>query len=433
MKRTFRIGFGLRAGLLAGMMFWSVWASAQNTNAPTTPLSAKAESLGRDVSFALTNENGDLTFGLHRLPLLQREFPAGTRLWLYPASLIYLLLALAVSKLIDYLIRSGLRSWARRTKAELDDAVVALLDGPIIVVCFVVLLHAGLQVLPWPPWIENFLSKGLTIAVALSITYMATKFVDLLMSYWRTKGAADTDKSFDEHLFPIIRNSLKAFLVVVAFLLTAQNMGLNITSLIASLSIGGLAVGLAAQDTLANIFGAVSVLVDKPFRAGDRIKLDAIDGTVETIGLRSTRIRSLDGHLITVPNKTIGGAVITNITRRRRIKTEMNIGVTYDTPVEKLKRAVEIIEGVYKSHPMTAELTVSFNKFADSALNIQVVHFWTGTDQPAQLTGMQELNFKLKERFDQEKIEFAFPSQTIYVKSDADSRLNEPSRVPKAG
>src|SRR6185436_7683335 len=110
-------------------------------------------------------------------------------------------------------------------------------------------------------------------------------------------------------------------------------------------------LGLAAQDTLANLFGAVAIFIDKPFRIGDRIKLESIEGDVETIGMRSTRIRNLDGHLITVPNKTMGNATITNVTRRPSIKTEMNLGLTYDTPTDKVKRALDILEETYRKHP----------------------------------------------------------------------------------
>ena len=213
------------------------------------------------------------------------------------------------------------------------------------------------------------------------------------------------------------------FAVVIATLVTLDNIGVNITAAIASLSIGGLAIGLAAQDTLANLFGAVAVFMDKPFRIGDAIKLDNVTGTVESIGMRSTRVRTLDGHLAAIPNKTVGSATIINIAERATIKTEMNFGVTYDTSAEKLKQALKILEEVFRSHPQTQDLIVSFNRFDASALNIQVVHWWAGTDAREQLAGMQELNLRIKERFDAEGISFAFPSQTLYLKQDSGPKL----------
>ena len=251
-----------------------------------------------------------LHFGLdHVEPLKETLFEIP--LWQYFASFIYIFLAFYISKLFDFIIRGNLRQWVRRTPTELDDLLLELLRGPIKVILFVILLHIGLRVFVWPEWIADFITKALHVVVALSLTYMALKFVDLVTGYWRQRVSSGTDKSFNDQLLPIIRNSLKVFTVVVAVLLTLQNLGLNVTSLIASLSIGGLALSLAAQDTLSNLFGAVAVLTDKPFLIGDKIKLDQVEGIVESVGLRSTRVRTTEGHLVSVPNKTMGNAVIT--------------------------------------------------------------------------------------------------------------------------
>ena len=258
---------------------------------------------------------GWLNFGLDHIEALKEtwlEIP----LWQYLASLIYIFLAFYISKLFDFLIRGRLRQWARRSATPMDDLLLELLRGPIKVVLFVIFLHIGLRVFAWPDWLAGFISKGLKIIVAVSLTYMALKFVDLVTGYWKQRISSHEDKPFSEQLLPIIRNSLKVFTVVVAVLLTLQNLGLNVTSLIASLSIGGLALSLAAQDTLANLFGAVAVLTDKPFVIGDRIKLDQVDGIVESVGLRSTRVRTADGNVISVPNKTMGNAIITKFVNR---------------------------------------------------------------------------------------------------------------------
>ena len=213
-----------------------------------------------------------------------------------------------------------------------------------------------------------------------------------------------------------MRKVAKVGVVIAGIVLTADNLGVKITSLLAGLSIGGLALGLAAQDTVANLFGAVAIFLDKPFRIGDMVKVEGVQGNIEQIGLRSTRIRNLEGHLVAIPNKTMGNAIITNITRRPSIRTEMNIGITYDTPTEKVKRATEILDEIFRADPKTHDLIISFNKFNDSALNIFVVHIWDGTEGKEHFDALQELNLKIKERFDAEKIEFAFPTQTLHVK-----------------
>lgn len=422
--------------LLLLILVWSVWQSAAETNVTTEAaagLSSMTANPGgtNNVSpmdkSALVKEFASPEW-IKRLaqdwPFLRYHF-WGNELWKYIFSLVYIFLAFYVSKFLDYLTRVWLKKWAERTESKLDDLLLTLLNGPVKIISFVIFLRIGLDVFEWPPTVQNVLTKGFTVIVAITITYAVMKLVDLLMGYWHLRAAADSDPQFREQIFPIIRKTMKAFVVVVATLVTLSNIGVNITAAIASLSIGGLAVGLAAQDTLANLFGAVAILLDKPFRIGDRITLDSVDGTVETIGLRSTRIRNLDGHLVTIPNKTMGNATLTNVTSRPNIKTVMNIGIIYDTPAAKVRRALAILEEIYKAHPQTTDLLVNFNKFADSALNIQVVHWWGSTDAKAYLAGMQEINLAIKERFDAEGINFAFPTQTVYLKQDSNWNITQ--------
>lgn len=367
-----------------------------------------------------------ISFGLDRVRELQ--YPLfGEPLWEYLSSLIFILLAFAVTKLIDVGLGVWLKRWSERSRFQLADVLRRLIHGPVKVITFAMLIHIGLNVFAWPDWVDFWLSAGLKMAVAGSVCYVAVRFVDILTAYWHQRAKGRTERVFDEQLFPLVNKSIKVFVVVVAVLVTSQNLGLNISSVIASLSIGGLALGLAAQDTLANLFGAVSIFADEPFRIGDRVQFDGVDGTVESIGLRSTRVRNLDGHLITVPNKTMGNATITNVTRRPNIKTVMNIGITYDTPAERVQEAVSILGRIYREHPMTFDVIISFNKFADCALNVLVVHWWNSTDYKAYLDGMQELNLKVKTEFDAAGISFAFPSQTVYLKQDSDWRLMGPA------
>ncbi|MGV3755414.1 MAG: mechanosensitive ion channel family protein [Verrucomicrobiota bacterium] len=426
---TFYRGF---IGLCLLMLLWSFYASAQTNTAPggstnTTTLKraqALKEDQAKEKADKEPKESQDwLTFGLDQNEFLRDTIVFSNPLWKYCSSLIYIFLAFYISKMLDYLVGVFLKQWAKKTTTQFDDLLLELVHGPVKVVSFVIFLHVGLSVFDWPDIIEKFLSKGLLIVVAVSLTYMIMKLVDLFMGYWRERAKHEEDRAFDDQLYPIVRKSLKAFICVVSVLVTSQNLGINITAAIASLSIGGLAIGLAAQDTLANLFGAVAVFLDKPFRIGDRIQLDAVDGTVETIGLRSTRVRNLDGFLVTIPNKTMGNATITNVTRRPTIKTTMFIGVTYDTPHAKLQRAVDILKEVYSKHEKTQDLLVSFNRFGASSLDIQVVHWWNDTEHRDYLTGMHVMNLEVKRRFDEEQIEFAFPTQTVYLRQDSEWKL----------
>ncbi len=412
--------FGL--ALLLVSMFWAVWANAQEaaTNTAATAIAAPVAKTNALDQVLLKLDEHALTFGLNRVELLRETMLLGQPVWKYLASLIYIVLAFYVAKLLDFIIGVWLKRWAEKTDTKYDDLVLELLRGPVKVVAFVIFLHVGLSVFQWPETAQKFLSRGLVVVVACSITYVALKVVDLLIGLWREKSVTSAeDDSFAEQLLPLTRKVAKVMVVIAATVLTADNLGIKITSILAGLSIGGLALGLAAQDTVANMFGAVAIFLDKPFRLGDRIKVESVDGTVETIGLRSTRVRNLDGHLVAVPNKTMGNAIITNITRRPIIRTEMNLGLTYDTPVEKVKRATAILDEIFRSHPKTSDLVISFNKFTDSALNIFVVHVWSGVEAKEHFAALQDLNLQIKQRFEAEGIAFAFPTQTVHLKTDA--------------
>lgn len=433
-----RWGWWLKVcGFLMGWLFvGAIWASAQTTNPSVVAGSAQAQeaavaanktAAAAVVSMGQTNQVF-LTFGLDRVAWLQPKLWGNPR-WKFLASLIYLVLAFYVSKLLDYLIQVRLKKWAARTETKLDDMLLELVHGPIKVVSFVILLHIGLEIFSWPQWVQTYLSKGLQVVVAVSLTYVLLKATDMLMNYWRDRASGESDKSFNEQIFTVVRKMVKAVIVVTAVLVTSQNLGIPITGMLALGSVGGLAVGLAAQDTLANLFGAVAIFMDKPFRVGDHVQVESIDGTVESIGLRSTRIRNLDGHLVTVPNKTMGNAIITNIDRRPSIKTVMNIGVTYDTSNEKLQEALAILDDIIRKHPKTQDVTITFNKFGDSALNIQVVHWWNSTNNQEYLDGIQQFNLLIKQRFEQARIEMAFPTQTVYLKPEEGGRAMEQGKT----
>ena len=415
---NWRFSWIYRLGLivLVVTLFCSVWANAQQV----TNTASGSDSGTNTVSGKRPHviEWQAMTFGLDKVGYLTQNNFLEQPLWKYAASGIYVLLAFVVVWLLDVIVNFWLKH-AAKTKTQYDDIFLKLLRGPIKVVAFVVFLHIGVGIFDWPDQPKIFFSRALIIVVAISVAFVVLKMVDLMFHLARERVASPEDRLFASSLFPVMQRVTKVTLIIVAVILTAENLDIRITSLLAGLSIGGLALGLAAQDTVANIFGAVAILLDKPFHIGDRIKVEAVDGTVESIGLRSTRVRNLDGHHVTIPNKLMGNAIITNITRRPTIKTEMNLGLTYDTSVEKVKRATILLEEIFQASPKTSDLIISFNKFADSALNIFVVHTWNGTDGKEHFAAMQNFNLQIKQQFEAEKIEFAFPTRTVHVKTEA--------------
>jgi MscS family membrane protein len=390
-----------RCGLVLLLLVWGfgLWALGQATNAEFGAVSAT------NRLPVISGQN--LSFGLDRLPFFDERTFLGQPLWKYLSLLVYIFLAFVVAKLIDYLTCAWLTKLTAKTQTTIDDVLLRLLRGPLKVVCFVVLLHIGLNFFEWPGRITLYLSKALILVVGASLIYLAVKLVNVFLDLWRRRHGVESDRKFNDQLFSIIRKSLNLFITIVGILIVAQNLGINITAAITSLSIGGLAVGLAAQDTLANLFGAIAVFADKPFRVGDHIKIVDIEGVVESVGMRSTRVRNPEGYLVSIPNKTVGNANISNITQRASIKTVMNLTLAPDLPSAKVRRALELLDEIYRSQPQTEDVWVSFNQFAGRVINIMVVHWWKGTDQKTYLAGIQEMNLVVKDRFDAESIKLA--------------------------
>lgn len=407
----------LRLGLTILLVLMAVFLCAWELSAQEAP-SVPAESKSVWIQWR--------SFGLDHVPGLQYRPFSGIPLWQFAASLVYIFLSFALSRFADYLIGVKARQWARKTSTQLDDLLLQLLRGPAKLVIFVVLLHIGIRVYAWPDALADAFSKILKVVVAISVTYVMVKSVDVVIQLWRHRHVEADDDLAGRELLPLIRRTLQVFVVVVATLVTADNLGMNVTGIIASLSIGGLAVGLAAQDTLGNLFGAMAILMDKPFRVGDRIQVGSVDGFVETIGFRSTRVRNLDGHLVAIPNKEIGNSTIINIQLRPNIRTVMTFGLTYETSPEMVERATQVLRAVYSEHPKTKDVWISFTQFGTSSLNIQVIHWWADTDYQAYLAGMQAMNLEIQRRFTYERIDFAFPTQTVWLKAQSDRVVPEP-------
>ena len=265
---------------------------------------------------------------------------------------------------------------------------------------------------------ENFVMTSMEVLLIVCAAMTAIFFVDA-PAVWLTRRAAMTPSKMDDMLAPILSKSLKATVVVLAIVQVAQTLsGKEITSILAGLGIGGLAVALAAQDTIKNFFGSIVLLADKPFTIGDRINIDGHDGLVEAVGMRSTRIRTLDGHLVTIPNGEMANKTIWNISKRPYIRKIFNLGLPYDTSPEKVKEAKAIVEALLQNHEgMNPEFPprIYFNEFADSTLNLICIFWYHPPAYWDFLAFTENLNLNILTRFNSAGIEFAFPTQTIHL------------------
>jgi MscS family membrane protein len=243
----------------------------------------------------------------------------------------------------------------------------------------------------------------------------------------------------DSTFVQMIRLITRVVVIVVGaiYLLRALS-GKPLSALLAGLGIGGLAVALAAQDTLKNFFGSIMIMLDKPFSVGQRVLVENYDGVIENIGFRSTRVRTLTGHLVTVPNEKMATNAIENVGRRPHIRRLTNITITYDTPPDKVERALEIIREILDNHDgMHPDFPprVYFNEFNDASLNIMMIYWYHPADYWAFVEFSEKVNLKIMRAFEKEDIEFAFPTTTTYLSHD-DRRplhLHLSSEIPLAG
>ena len=267
---------------------------------------------------------------------------------------------------------------------------------------------------------QTIVFTGLEVLLVVAVALLAYYLVEV-PSAWLARQTEKTESKFDDLLVPIVRKSLRVTVVLFSVVSIAQSLSDKpISALIAGLGLGGLAFALAAQDTIKNLFGSLVIFSDKPFALGDRINYDGHDGTIEEVGLRSTRLRRLDGHQVTIPNGELANQSIHNIAKRPFIRRIFTIGITYDTPPEKVREAKEILEDILKDHEgfdPKGELLprVYFSDFSASSLDFKCMYWYHPPAYWDYMEFSERVNLEILERFNKAGIEFAFPTQTIHV------------------
>jgi len=347
---------------------------------------------------------------------------AATR-WLLAALVLFL--TIVMQRLVVRGFRALTQNIATRTQTELDDLLLAAAEKPAGLLILILGLILTVHVLNPPADVFPLISLADRIGKAASIilgVWFLWRMIDGFSAYFSAR-AAQSHSALDDQLVPFIAKTLKIFLVMTGVLVVAQNMGYSISGLIASLGIGGIAVAMAAKDTISNIFGSVMLLVDRPFTIGDWIKTKEFEGVVEEIGFRSTRIRTFDKTLVNVPNSLLANMVVDNIDARPKRRVKMRIGITYATAPAKMQQAIAGIEKILKHHIGVDQdfSLVKFDEFEDSSLSIFLYYFTKTTHWEEYLQVRQEVNLEIMELLESLKLEFAFPSRTLYLHQEEGS------------
>ncbi len=334
--------------------------------------------------------------------------------WDYLMMILLALTGFIAGRFLKYFCEQAIRKTPlgqnslHRTALELA-ARTATFPAAVIGVCLAIRLLA----------VKGSLRGDMTaVLITVAVTYVVYQMVEL-SGWWVRHLRAKTRTALDDMMEPVVRKTLRTVVVILGLVQVAQQLSDKpITSILAGLGVGGLAVALAAQETIKNFFGSLVIFADHPFQLGDCINVDGEDGTVEAVGMRSTRLRTMNGYLVTIPNGELANKSIRNITRRPYIKRITNLNVACGTPPEKVERAVAIIKEELsraneKMHPDMPP-RVHFNDFNTASLNIQVIYWFVPcSDYWAFMEFDQAFNLAVLRRFNEEGIEFASPAQTL--------------------
>lgn len=332
----------------------------------------------------------------------------------WATALLIIVGALVVGKALYWVCSKVLRKLTNRTDTTLDDIVLDLIEEPIVFAFAVVGIWFGLGRLQLPEAVDALIWKGIQFLIVLSVTWLISRLLNSLFTLFLAPLAEKSENDLDNQLLPIVRKGTTFTVWSLGIIVALNNAGYDVAAVLAGLGIGGIALAMAAKDTVSNVFGGFTIFTDRPFKINDRIKVGGFDGSVSEIGIRSTRLRTLAGTLVTIPNSTFSATAVENVSEEPSRKVSLNLGLTYDTTPDAMERAMDLLRGVASSNPNLEEkVFVGFDKFGDFALNIMMIYYITsGADITATQT---EINMEILRTFADERLEFAFPTQTLHT------------------
>lgn len=321
---------------------------------------------------------------------------------------------------VNFLI-ALLKRMTRRTGTDLDDELIHAIDPP----ARLLIVAAGFSIAFWligiPVHGQSFAGHILRTVVAFAVFWGLYRAGDILAGLFE-RVARKTHNGMDDMLVPYVNRGIKVIVVIIGVSVIAKEWDYDLGALLTGLGLGGLALALAAQETIANLFGGITIMVDKPFVIGDWIQTPDVEGTVEDIGFRSTRIRTFDQALVTVPNSGLAKSNITNWSRMGKRKVSFNFSVTYDTTAQQLELLLSRIRDMLEGHPGIHHDTifVNFDSFGENGLDILIYFFTKATDRKGYLDVKEDVNLRLMHILDELGIKLAYPSVSVYVEKQAD-------------
>ena len=330
-------------------------------------------------------------------------------------SILIILGAIIIVKLLSLLGKKVIKPFVTGTDNHLDDVIFYSLEAPVKFAIILLGIWIAIHRLVYPDSFVKVVDNAYSILIVLDITWFFGRlFSSLLQVYWGKQSNGQANK-----MMPIIKRTILVIVWLIGIVMALSNVGVNISALLGTLGIGGIAFALAAQDTVKNVFGAFTILTDKPFSIGDTIRVDSYEGTVVDVGVRST-IMNYDKRIITFPNYKITDTSIVNISSEPMRRVVLNLGLTYDTTSEKMKEALELLKSIPKrvenvsSNP--SDIVAVFTEYSDSALVIMYIYF---IEKQGDILGVtSNMNMEILAAFNKAGLNLAFPTRTVYIQKD---------------
>ncbi len=343
----------------------------------------------------------------------------GLYLWQHIGILLLILVSFLIHKLLTFLLDNALYKGAAQMGYDrLVRPYLLPVARPLSLFIVFVFVMVVFPILQLPVEVAKYFTFAFRAILPFFAMLVFYKLVDVFALYLE-KMAGQKESSLDNHVVPLIKKVLRVFVVIIGGLFILQNLDVNITALLAGLSIGGLALALAAQDTLKNLFGSLMIFIDKPFSVGHWVSSGDLDGTVEEVGFRSTRIRTFRNSLTYIPNGKLADSVIDNHGLRQYRRFFMHISITYDTPPDLIEVFVEGLRKIVEDHPQTRKdfYLVEFNEMADFSLKIIFYTFFAVPTWKEELRARHEVLLEIVRLAEKLGVRFAFPTSTLHMEN----------------
>ncbi|MBA7493650.1 hypothetical protein ES702_04210 [subsurface metagenome] len=329
-------------------------------------------------------------------------------------SVVIFALSIIIGWVVYHIFERYFTKWAEKTKTNLDDEILKNIKAPVYFFVILIGAYYSLDSLSYLKAYSGFLTAIFTVAQILLVTFIVIRVLNVLVA-WYAEKSKKRGKKVSNHILFIFKKIIQAVIVIFALLAVLAAFNVDLTGAVVGLGVGGIAIAFALQNVLSDMFSAFSIYFDRPFEIGDFIIIGSDMGIVKKIGIKSTRIQTLQGEELVVSNNEMVNTRIRNFKKMKKRRIVFHFGVTYGTPSKKLEKIPDMVKKIVNSQELAEIDRVHFTEFGDFSLNFEVVYYMIKGDYVLYRDTQQQINFAIKGAFEKEGIEIAFPTQTIFL------------------